>query len=232
MSPNALASPPVPTASLDVLCAARSRIMRGGPLYVRRAQPKDLDAITGMIDDAKVRLRELGTDQWSTDWADRQGRKRRDRVEHSLAEGKTWLAEFIYEHPVHPAVLPVATVTIERTANPAVWTDSPVTDEPAVYLGRLVTAEGFGGLHIGSRMLDWAGRHGADRYGAQWIRIDVWTTNTALHEYYVKRDFEDAGLVPDQSYPSQKLFQRPARYESGTAITIYEVDTPGNDTDC
>jgi GNAT superfamily N-acetyltransferase len=206
------------------LHTARSEIMRGGPLYIRRAQLQDLNTVTGMIDDAKVRLKELGTDQWSTDWADRDGRSRFDRVEHSLAEGKTWLALIVCPDPVRPAVLPVATATIERTANPAVWTNPEVTAEPAVYLGRLVTAKGFGGLHIGARILDWAGQHGVDNYGAHWIRIDVWTSNTALHEYYEKRGFEDCGLVPDEKYPSRKLFQRPASYDSGSALGICEVD--------
>jgi GNAT superfamily N-acetyltransferase len=215
----------------DILRTARSEIMRGGPLYIRRAQPKDLDTVIDMIDDAKVRLEELGTDQWSTDWADSQGRSRRDRVEHSLAKGTTWLALLACQHPVRPVVLPVATVTIERTANPDVWTDSDTTREPAVYLGRLVTADGFGGLHLGTAMLDWAGRHGAEKYGAQWIRIDVWTTNEALHEYYEKRGFDGCGLVPEESYPSRRLFQRPAGYDSGTAIRIYEVDGLPGDLD-
>jgi hypothetical protein len=216
--------------ALAVHGAARSEIMRGGPLYIRRAQPKDLDTITGMIDGAQARLRELGTDQWSTDWADSQGRSRRDRVEHSLAKGTTWLALFACQHLVRPAVLPVATVTIEKAANPAVWTDPEVRAGPAVYLGRLVTARGFEGLHIGSCMLDWAGRHGVASYGAQWIRIDVWTTNSALHHYYEKRGFEGYGLVRDESYPFRKLFQRPTSYDSGSAVKVCEVDAlPVND---
>jgi hypothetical protein len=220
---TALLTSQVTVLDPDILRAARSEIMRGGPLYLRRAQPQDLDTVIGMIDDAKVRLAELGTDQWSTDWADSQGRSRRDRVEHSLAKGTTWLALFACQHPVRPVVLPVATVTIEKTANPNVWTDSEAIREPAVYLGRLVTADGFGGLHIGTAMLDWAGQHGAS-YGARYVRIDVWTTNEALHEYYAKRGFDDCGLVPDESYPSRQLFQRPVGYDSGNAIQICEVD--------
>jgi ribosomal protein S18 acetylase RimI-like enzyme len=225
-SPGHRNPPASAAAELDpyTLDAARSEIMRGGPLYIRRAQRADLDTITGMIDDAKDRLRELGTDQWSTDWADAQGRRRRHRVEHSIAEGKTWLAVYAYQHKVRPIVLPVATATIEHTANPAVWTESDKTAEPAVYLGRLVTAKGFSGLHIGTSMLDWAGEHGKSSYRARWIRIDVWTTNLALHDYYGKRGFEDCGLVPDESYPSRKLFQRPTSYDSGNALRIYEVD--------
>ncbi len=235
MRPNNPVSSPVQAASPirttgapdeDMLQAVRLEINRGGPLYVRRARPNDLGIITRMIDDAKARLRALGTDQWSTDWADTQGRSRHDRVKHSLVNGKTWVAMFAYQHKSQPVVLPVATVTIEKTANPAVWTNSEATAEPAVYLGRLVTAEGLGGLHIGSRMLDWAGQHSAESYGAKWIRIDVWTSNKALHEYYEKRGFEDCGLVPDIHYPSRKLFQRSAGYDSGNAIKICEVDAP------
>lgn len=222
--PEQTATSPVTVLNPDIRRTARMEIMRGGPLYVRRAQPKDLDTVIGMIDDAKVRLAELGTDQWSTDWADSQGRSRRDRVKHSLAKGTTWLALFACQHPVHPVVLPVATVTIEKTPNPSVWTKSDAIREPAVYLGRLVTADGFDGLHIGTTMLDWAGQHGAKNYGARYVRIDVWTTNEALHEYYAKRGFDDCGLVPDESYPSRQLFQRPTSYDSGNAIQICEVD--------
>ena len=207
-----------------MLSAARMEVFRGGPLYVRRARPNDLGAIVCMIDDAKIRLRELGTDQWSTDWADDQGRSRRDRVEHSLAEGKTWIALLAYQHPIRPVVLPVATVTIEKTANRAVWTGPEVIREPAAYLGRLVTADGFDGLHIGSAMLDWAAWHAACHYGARWIRIDVWTTNTPLHVYYEKHGFQDCGWVPDESYPSRKLFQRPSSYDSVSVVRVCEVD--------
>ena len=69
-----------------------------------------------------------------------------------------------------------------------------------------------------------AAARGVDRYGAQWIRIDVWTTNSALHEYYEKRGFEHCGLAPDETCPSRMLFQRPARYDSGNAIRICELD--------
>jgi hypothetical protein len=45
----------------------------GAPLYMRRATRNDFETIERMIEDAKDRLRELGTDQWSDDWADGPG---------------------------------------------------------------------------------------------------------------------------------------------------------------
>lgn len=190
-----------------VLNAARRAIAGGKPLYVKRAVLSDLDTILGLISEAKEWLRFRGTDQWSTDWPDHDGRRRNDRVVHSIKEGKTWL---VWQPAETSGAIPVGTVTIEEQANPHVWTDPEVTDEPAVYLSRLVTARAFGGLQIGSAVIEWAGKRGARSHGARHIRIDVWTTNHALHRYYQRRGFRACGSCPDETYPSRALFGRPA----------------------
>lgn len=233
-------TPPAPTASQEPLAAQQLRtlapealspatlnaalqaIMNGEPLYILRATLSEIDTISGMISDAKQRLTTLGTDQWSTDWSDKDGRKRNDRVEHSIRAGKTWLAVVI----LPTKVIPVATVTIEENANPAVWTDQEVTAEPAVYLSRLVTAKGFSSLHIGTAVIDWAAQWGKKKYGARWVRIDVWTSNKALHTYYEKRGFTSCGLVPDESYPARALYQMPTTHVNGYAPTTVEIDAP------
>ena len=105
--------------------------------------------------------------------------------------------------------IPVATVTIERTVNTDIWTQPEKIAERAVYLSRLVTARNFSGLQIGNALIDWACDHAASEYAAEWIRIDVWTRNRALHRYYRQRGFAWCGLCPDKNYPSRARFQRP-----------------------
>ena len=49
-------------------------------------------------------------------------------------------------------------------------------------------------------------------WSAKWVRIDVWTTNEALHNYYEKRGFQYYKVCEfkeDEYYPSAALFQKP-----------------------
>jgi len=67
----------------------------------------------------------------------------------------------------------------------------------------------YAGWGLGAELIDWAGLRARREYGAKWIRIDVWTTNTALHGYYLKRGFEPCGSCANPAYPSRALFQKP-----------------------
>jgi hypothetical protein len=46
----------------------------------------------------------------------------------------------------------------------------------------------YGGQGLGAELLDWAGTRAADE-GADWLRVDVWTTNECLQYYYLKQGF-------------------------------------------
>jgi hypothetical protein len=184
------------------------------PLYMRRARREDFETIRQMIEDAKLRLWELGTDQWATDWPDESGQRRIDRVMSSIKAGKTWLAEFRSRDASLPVMIPAATVTVEDTGSTTVWTEAELAACRAVYLGRLIVAQGLAGFHVGAAITDWVGRRGAKRCDADKIRIDVWTDNTALHTYYEKRGFEDAGLVADLNYPARQRYERNTSYDS------------------
>jgi len=209
----------------DVRSAAHLAILRGEALSIRRAWLPDAPIITGMLDDAKERLRRLGTDQWSTDWHDKEGHNRADRQRASLMGGTTWLAGIVLD-PVHPEMVPVASVAVERTANPLVWSQREAK-QPALYLSRLVVAEGFSGLHVGAAILDWAGRHGWINYGTSCIRLDAWTTNKALHDYYEKRGFKRLKPVRAKNYPSRARFQRPASSLNGDGPVVVELERVG-----
>lgn len=178
------------------------------PFALRLATPADLHEVRWLVDEAADWLgKNKDTDQWARPWPTREARDR--RVLAGLKQGKTWI--------VWDGDVPAATVTIETAADPAVWSGPGCTCDPsdrAVYAHRLITARDYAGSGIGAELIDWTGLRGRRLYAARWIRVDVWTSNLALHKYYLKRGFEPCGTCPDPDYPSGVLFQKPV-----TAIT-------------
>jgi hypothetical protein len=108
--------------------------------------------------------------------------------------------------------VPAATITLATNPEPAIWSQPDHEcdlSDPAVYAHRLVTARNYAGRGLGAELIDWAGLRGQRLYGARWIRIDVWSSNAALHAYYKKRGFKRCGSCADLGYPSGALFQKP-----------------------
>jgi GNAT superfamily N-acetyltransferase len=172
-------------------------------MRIELARTRHLDAILGLIDEASTWLRDYKeTDQWATPWPTRK--ERDNRVLKGLQNGKTWI--------VWDGDTPAATVTIATAHNPAVWSEPACTcdlTERAVYAHRLITARKYTSWGLGAELIDWAGLRGRRKNRARWIRIDVWTSNTALHGYYMKRGFQPCGTCADPAYPSGALFQKP-----------------------
>ncbi len=163
---------------------------------------ENLEVLLGLIDEARNWLGNKDTNQWARPWPDRASRD--DRVRRGLQVGKTWI--------VWHEEIPVATVTIATRPNPVVWSGPDCRcnlSERAVYAHRLIVARNYSGWGLGAELIDWAGLWGRREYGASWIRIDVWTSNTALHRYYTKTGFEPCGSCADPDYPSGALFQKP-----------------------
>jgi GNAT superfamily N-acetyltransferase len=165
-------------------------------LHVRPAEPSDSGVILGFIAEAADWLADKGTDQWSVPWPDEE--QRDGRVDRGIADGCTWM--------VHDDGLTVGTISCRPEGNPRLW--SGRSYEPAVYVSRLIVARSHAGQSIGNELFDWAGMWAAKQYGARWIRIDVWTTNTMLHNYYEKRGFSFLEFCEDVEYPSAALFQK------------------------
>jgi GNAT superfamily N-acetyltransferase len=171
-------------------------------MEIALATTEDFDAVRGLIDSAATWLRTKDTDQWARPWPDRDARDA--RVLRGLAGDKTWI--------VWDGDVAAATVTLAARPNTKVWSGPACTcdlSRRAVYAHRLITARNYAGWGLGAQLIDWAGQRARRNYGAEWIRIDVWTTNTALHEYYQKRGFRPCGFCPDPEYPSGALFQKP-----------------------
>jgi GNAT superfamily N-acetyltransferase len=168
------------------------------PLALVRAQPAQVTIVIGLIDEAADWLRRCkNTDQWSNPWPSRAGRD--SRVRTGLLAGKTWIC---WDHGT-----PAATLTADPDHDPY-WV-SGTESEPAVYVHRLVVARAYAGLRLGASLLDWAGRTGRQRHGAQWIRVSAWTTNHGLHDYYRREGFALSGFHADDGYPSAARFQKP-----------------------
>jgi GNAT superfamily N-acetyltransferase len=167
------------------------------PLTLRRADRHDHDVIIGLIDAAADWLRTKNTDQWVQPWPTKQDRSH--RILQDLIAERTWIA---WEDST-----PVATITADSAQN-SIWPTETRRD-PAVYVSRLVVSRAFAGQGLGAALLNWAGLRGRRRYGAHWIRVDVWTTNTALHAYYRRQGFEFCGFgEASEDYPSAALFQK------------------------
>ena len=168
------------------------------PLSLRRATERDHDPIVGLIDKTAEWLSSKNTDQWAQPWPSEEDRS--SRILRDLRLRKTWVAAR------GDAV--VATITADLEDSP-IW-PKDTRREPAVYVCRLVVSRTHAGEGLGSAFLDWAGLRARQRYGARWIRVDVWTTNHALHAYYTRQGFKFWGLSEEvDDYPSAALFQKP-----------------------
>jgi GNAT superfamily N-acetyltransferase len=167
-------------------------------LHVRPAEKDDMPVILGFIGEAATWLADKGTDQWSKPWPDEH--ERDERVRRGIRDKCTWIVE--------DKSRPIATISCRPRGNPDLWTEAE-NAEPAVYVSRLIVCRDYGGQAIGNELFDWAGKWAAAQYGARWVRIDVWRTNTLLHEYYQKRGFSFMRECDYVDYPSAMLFQKP-----------------------
>lgn len=171
--------------------------MGQSPLTLRRATEGDHDLIAGLIDEAAEWLRTKNTDQWAQPWPSMEDRSH--RIRRDLRAGKTWIA---WDNGT-----PTATITASSKGS-SVWPDK-LLSERAVYVCRLVVSRAYAGRRIGAELLDWAGTHALRRRSARWVRVDVWTTNRALHAYYEQQGFEFYGFCQHiHDYPSTALFQK------------------------
>jgi len=172
--------------------------------------PENLRAIIGLVEEASAWLSLKGTDQWQKPWPSR--RRRDARIRRGLKREATWI--------VWAAHRAVATVSAATTPKRRVWRDAECDlSAPAVYAHRLIVTRDFAGWGLGAELIDWAGLRGHRDYGAEWIRIDVWSSNLALHEYYTKRRFQSCGECADRKYPSGMLFQK-------SVLDIAEPESP------
>jgi GNAT superfamily N-acetyltransferase len=175
---------------------------------IERAEPADLAHILDMRAEAASWLGALGTDQWSKPFPDEPTQTA--RLLDGIRAGETWM--------VRDSSATVGTITVNSFSNPLLWTEEERA-EPARYIHKMTVRRSHAGTGLGGRMLDWAADRAAAE-GALWLRLDAWTTNTALHAYYQRQGFKHVRNVVRPDYPSGALFQRPA---ARSAAPVFEV---------
>jgi hypothetical protein len=166
-----------------------------------RGTVRDLQAVVDLVEEAARWLRGKGTDQWAVPWPSKEARD--ERIRTSLASGSTWI--------LRSGSTPVATITCLREGLERLWMPEE-REIPALYVHRLVVSRQFAHQQIGARLIRWAEARARRGYGARFTRVDVWTTNDALHQYYKGIGFEPIRYADDwDEYPSCALFQRRIR---------------------
>lgn len=185
---------------VDTDTGARQRSRAAHSSYrIRLARPDEIDVVLGLIDRAADWLRAKDTTQWAKPWPSEEGRWK--RVNEALASAETWL--------LFDGQDAIGTVSIKLDGHEELWTSEERATQ-AVYLHRLVIDREYAGIGLGAELIDWAARKGASRLQfAELVRIDVWTDNHALHEYYCRQGFKDVDIRGTKdNTPSGALFQK------------------------
>ncbi|MGV9510572.1 GNAT family N-acetyltransferase [Streptomyces tendae] len=137
------------------------------------AQPHDLAKLLAFRKEAAAWLSRLGTDQWQRPYP-------ADKLLATIEAGEVFM--------VRDGNDTAATITLTPKAEEGLWTTDEV-QEPSLFINKLTVARTHAGQNLGGRLLDWAGDRG-HRAGAEWLRLDAWTTNTSLQAYYLSHGFQ------------------------------------------
>jgi GNAT superfamily N-acetyltransferase len=169
-------------------------------MIVAPARPDDLQTLITFRDEASRWLAARGINQWSAPWPS----------EDLMAEGMLRNIQAGETFIVWDGSSAAATITLDRSPRPGLWTAVELA-ESALYAHKLTVARVYAGDGLGAEVLDWAGAKGAST-GVKWLRLDVWTTNQRLQQYYLDQGFSYVRTVTLPGDPSGALFQRPTRY--------------------
>ena len=188
------------------------------PTYrIRLAVLDDEPAILALIGSSAAWLQEnKHTDQWARPWPNRD--ERDARVAQGIKDGLTWMVE-------DSEGMLTGTVTCREHGNDMLWTPAELA-EPAAYVSRLIVSRDHAGQGIGAALIHWVGARAIDEWAANSIRVDVWTTNTALHQYYKDQGFEHLRTLEFENYwdyPSAALFQKPTAETDKESAAMFEL---------
>ncbi|GAB4583233.1 GNAT family N-acetyltransferase [Nocardia sp. IFM 10818] len=167
--------------------------------HLRPARIGDLGTITRLRLQRTHWLAARGSDQWT-----RAGRGLPIEtfvrsVALSVRNGETWMAEV----DGHPA----GTITINHRADEGLWSPGELADSLIVHY--MIVDLRYAGNRIGEALLNHATIQARD-HSRGWVRLDAWTTNHALHDYYRRVGFTLVRIAgPEATGPSRALFERP-----------------------
>ncbi|MEV4124635.1 GNAT family N-acetyltransferase [Nocardia sp. NPDC049707] len=181
---------------------------------IRRAAQSDLSTICRLRIQRTAWLTARGSDQWTVTARGLPIEIFAQAVGEALDAGETWIAEVAGE--------PAGTITVNNRSTPGLWSPWELAD--AVIVHYMIVDLRFAGQRIGHRLLAHAASLARQRQ-RHWVRLDAWTTNTDLHDYYRGEGFHLARIAgPATSGPSRALFQR--RSDSWAFEPMTPVPTP------
>ena len=167
-------------------------------MRIRRAESGDAPLISRWREEVARWLATKGTDQWSN--AGITSHEFERRVHQSISEGGTWIVE-------SDSKVPLATIAVDDHEDDAgLWDTELLRDSFVIH--RMIVSRRASGRGIGALMLDHADvlARSAEK---KWLILDVWTTNSGLHDYYRSQGFKYVKTVAGHSTPSAALFVRP-----------------------
>ncbi|MFB6840940.1 GNAT family N-acetyltransferase [Streptomyces sp. NPDC056361] len=149
-------------------------------MIIERATADDLDVLLAFRQEAASWLTDLGTDQWQRPYP-------ADKLLGTIESGVVFM--------VRDGAMTAATITLTPEAEEGLWTDGELR-EPSRFVNKLTVARTHAGQDLGGRLLDWASGQ-AFHSGAVWLRLDAWTTNKPLQDYYLRHGFEHVRTVTE-----------------------------------
>jgi ribosomal protein S18 acetylase RimI-like enzyme len=150
-------------------------------MIVTRCNPADIDLIFEFYDMAIAYQKQ----QFHKAWMGFE----RALVEQDIAEGRQWKVVSGDK---------VACIFVHTNNDPLIWLEKDA--DPAIYLHRIVTHDDFRGQHILQTIIEWAKGFCAEN-GRTYIRMDTWSDNQHLIDYYIRSGFAHIGtlVLPDKA---------------------------------
>ncbi|WP_435354544.1 GNAT family N-acetyltransferase [Emticicia sp. SJ17W-69] len=158
---------------------------------------EDIDAIFGLYDDAISFQKTKFNKHW-------QGFER-SLIETEISENRQW------KIVIDDKIACIFAVTFE---DELIWGEK--SNEPAIYIHRIVTNPSFRGNNFVVHIINWA-KVFCKKNGKQFVRMDTWGDNEALIQHYVRCGFHFLGLTTLQR--SEGL---PKHYE-GACLSLFEI---------
>ncbi|MFE9338603.1 GNAT family N-acetyltransferase [Streptomyces sp. NPDC007063] len=147
-------------------------------MKITSATSEDLSRLLNFREEAAEWISALGSDQWSRPYP-------ADRLLATIGSGTVFM--------LREGDRTVGTITLTPEAEEGLWSAREL-DEPSMFVNKLTVSRKYAGQNLGGRLLDWAGDR-AYRAGAKWLRLDAWTTNERLQQYYLDQGFDHVRTV-------------------------------------
>lgn len=161
------------------------------------ATSTDFDAVMQLLSDARRWHQGRGVDVWQPfDPA---------QIARDISEGRVYVAK------IDGWVC--GTVTLAES-DPLVW---GADGGEALYVHKLASSRTSPGIGIGAELIRWA-RAEAKRRGKNWLRLDTWSGNRGMREYYERQGFRH---VRDEFFPLDGPL--PPDYR-GTYKSLYQIE--------